>query len=96
MGDEAAGAIVNGRARVKHRSSDTGLITRNVSLYSAQGKLLRGHEDGQVSQLPHRYGRNAFRFCIDMLHDPIGVLRTLSYQGESSRYTDAANRDGWA
>ena len=95
MPNEAGGAIVNGRARVKHRFSHTGSITRNVSLDSARDKLLRGHEDGRVSQLPHRYGRNAFRFCIDMLHDPIGVLRTLFCQGESFRYTDTANREGW-
>jgi hypothetical protein len=95
MPDEAAGAIVNGRARVKHRFSHTGSITRNVSLDSARDKLLRGHQYGPVSQLSDEHGRNEYWFWVRMLHDPIGVLRTLFYQGESFRYTNAGNRDGW-
>ena len=96
MPNEAGGAIVNGRARVKHRFSHTGSITRNVSLDSARDKLLRGHQYGPVSQLSDERGRKESRFGVDMLHDPIGVLRTLFYQGESFRYTDTANREGWA
>jgi hypothetical protein len=95
MPDEAAGAIVNGRARVKHRFSQTGSITRNISLDSARDKLLRGHQYGPVSQLSAEHGRNEFRFWVHVLHDPIGVLRTLFYQDERFRYTNAANRDGW-
>jgi hypothetical protein len=95
MANEASGAIVNGRARVKHRFSHTGSITRNVSLDSARDKLLRGHQYGPVSQLSDEQQRNESRSWVHMLHDPIGVLRTLSYQGESFRYTNAANRDGW-
>jgi hypothetical protein len=95
MPDEAGAAIINGRARVKHRFSHTGSITRNVSLDSARDKLLRGHQYGPVSQLSDERGRNKSRFGVHVLHDPIGVLRTLFYQGESFRYTNAANWDGW-
>ena len=94
MPNEAGGAIVNGRARVKHRFSHTGSITRNVSLDSARDKLLRGHQYGPVSQLSDERERNKSRFGVHVLH-PIGVLRTLFYQGENFRYTDAPNRDGW-
>jgi hypothetical protein len=94
MPDEAGAAIINGRAGVKHRFSHTGSNTRNVSLDSARDKLLRGHQYGPVSQLSDQRGRNKSRFGVHVLH-PIGVLRTLFYQGENFRYTDAANWDGW-
>jgi hypothetical protein len=95
MPDEAGAAIINVRARVKHRFSHTGSITRNVSLDSARNKLLHGRQYGPVSQLSDKRGRNKSRFEVHVLHGPIGVLRTLFYQGESFRYTNAANWDGW-
>jgi hypothetical protein len=57
--------------------------------------LLRGHQYGPVSQLSDEHGRNESRFWVHMLRDPIDVLRTLFYQSESFRYTNAANRNGW-
>jgi hypothetical protein len=96
VGDKLGAMKLSARLLMAALVLSIGSITRNVSLDSARDKLLRGHQYGPVSQLPHRHGRNAFRFCIDMLRDSIGVLRTLFYQGESFRYTDAANRDGWA
>jgi hypothetical protein len=79
MPDETASTIVVGRAYVKHRFSRTDGIASDDSHEIADFRLLREHEHRQRSQLPNGHGGDDFSFCIVMLHDSIGMLRTLLY-----------------
>jgi len=48
-----------------------------------------------MSQLPYERGGNDFSFWVVMLHNSIGMLRTLFYARDGILLTYPINRDGW-
>ena len=94
MTHETASTIVVGRAYVKHRLSHVDSIASDDSHELADFRSLREREHRPVSQLPNDHGGDDFNFCILMLRDSIGMLRTLSYASVTILHWYAFNRNG--
>jgi len=48
-----------------------------------------------MSSLPYEHGGVDFSFWVVMLHNSIGMLRTLFYESDAILFTYAVNREGW-
>ena len=48
-----------------------------------------------MSRLPYEHGRIDFSFRVIMLHNSVGLLRTLFDDGDTILFTYAINREGW-
>jgi hypothetical protein len=47
-----------------------------------------------MPQLPDDHGGDDFNFCVVVLRDSIGMLRTLFYENDTILYSYAFNRNG--
>jgi hypothetical protein len=56
--------------------------------------LLREHEHACLPRLPDDHGGDDFNFCVVVLRDSIGMLRTLFYENDTILYSYAFNRNG--